>query len=354
MAAGGQDPAQGQVDDGAKLAVDEIRAYSADLSDVARFLSYLPAGWSFPTLYSATYFDWKIARNPFGHSASFLRTRNGEAAAHLCVTSKPGNPKLVGAARIGELCDAYTNPGFQRQGHFIALSDHVIRYFEQAEASDSLIFAGGPNAYSLPGFLKCGCLSLDSIALRHVRQSPWRRARHWLSDRLARAHDRVQLEPAIDVEASMKRIDAVWEEASSTGWMVGKTGAWWRYRYVESTERFTSYFIRVDGEIRGWAVVKRLASKWPGVSRTAICDIVATSAEVEVAGFDAIMREVVGPLDVVVTWTQRGTPLGDATDRLGFSLVRDVPIVFADTNALRSLMKSTKVPRMSLGDTDNV
>lgn len=336
-------------------AQDEIRQYSTEFDDVARFLSYLPSEWSSPTLYSAPYFEWKIANNPFGHSASFLRTRDNQPAAHLCVTAKCGNLRLVGAARIGEMCDAHTSPLFQRQGHFGAVGRHTISYFEGAEPDSSLIFAGGPNAMSLPGFLRqCGCKPIDAIGLRHVRLPSWRRFALWSAGRPAPPQGRVTLEPAVDPAATMPVIDALWEKAESAGWLVKKSGAWWRYRYVDATERYTTYLIRVGGHAEGWAVVKRSASKWPMVCRTAICDIVGTSPAVEMAGFDAILRSVAGPLDVVVTWNQRGTPLGDATDRLGFDLVRDVPIVFADTAAFRQLVKCGTVPRMSLGDTDNV
>lgn len=335
--------------------VDRIEQYSADFAEVVRFLSYMPAGRSIPSLYSARYFEWKIAHNPFGHSAAFLRTRNGQPAAHLCVTAKPANPGLLGDARIGELCDAHTHPKFQRQGHFGAIGPHVIRHFAEADTRDSLVFAGGPNANSLPGFLRqCGCLQIEAMALRHVRLLPWKRARRWPADWLSRFRSRTTLERAGDVESTMRVIDAIWEEARSTDWLVWKSGAWWRYRYAEATEPYVTYLIRVGANIQGWAVVKRLASRWPMVYRTAVCDIVGVSPEVEVAGLRAILRSIAGPIDVVEAWTQRGTPVGDASDHLGFSLMRDVPIVYANNNAFRQLMATGRVPRLSMGDTDQV
>lgn len=335
-------------------AVDEIHQYTSDVADVARFMSELPPGWSFPTLYSAPYFEWKITRNPFGRSALFLRTRNGQPASHLGIAAKPGNPLVVGDARVGELCDGYTSSRFQRQGHFGALGRRVIEYFEASDAGESVIF-GAPNDRSTPVLVRqCGCQLIESMRLEHVRLKSACRAVQWMADWPARLRRRVALEPADDEAASMKTIDALWEEAASQGWLVNKSGAWWQYRYVNATERYSTYFIRVGADIRGWVVVKRTASRWPMVCRTAICDVVGTSPEVEVAGLEAVLRDVAGPLDVVVAWTQRGTPLGDAADRMGFALLRDVPVVYADTSAFRRMMKAGNVPRLSLGDSDQV
>jgi hypothetical protein len=334
--------------------VDEICRYSDDMTDVSHFLSYLPASSAFPSLYSVPYFTWKIARNPFGYSASFLRTRNGRPAAHLSVTAKPGNASLLGGARFGEMCDAHTHPQSQGQGHFGAVAGHTAKYFEEAGPGDSLIIAA-PNANSLPGFLRhARCRVFDEMRLNEMRLPFWRRPWQWIIDMPARITSRTTVERAGDVASTAKMIDSLWEEAASAGWLVSKSGVWWRWRYAEATERYATYLIRVGAELRGWAVVKQTATLLPLVGRTAICDVVGVTPEVEVSGLEALLRSVAGPIDVVTMWTQSGTPLGDAAVRLGFSPVRVVPIVVVENAALRQLKSADHAVRLALGDTDNV
>ena len=136
--------------------IHDIHKFADDMSAVSDFLSYLPRSAS-SSLYTPPYFDWKIRGNPFGPSASFIRSRDGRRVAHCSVTAKPGNASWLPGARLAELGDTHTHPDAQRQGHFGVLGRHTIEDFDRQVGGHALIY-GLPNANALPGWLRhCGC-----------------------------------------------------------------------------------------------------------------------------------------------------------------------------------------------------
>ena len=328
-----------------------IHQYSADFTEPVRFLSYVSRSPSFPSLYTRAYFDWKIAGNPFGPSAAYLRIRDDRAAAHCSITAKPPNLALIGAVRLAELGDGHTHPDFQRQGHFGAVGRHTVTECEKAAASGSLIY-GLPNSKALRVWLKSGGCELEPMGVREMRLSPLRQPLHRVIGWVARGG--ATLERADDAAVASEAIDRVWTEAQSAGWLVGKSAAWWRWRYADATERYVTYLIRVGTVPRGWVVVKRAPSRVPLVHRLTICDVVAVASDMEAVGLALILQTVPRPLDVVTIWTQQDTPLDDAAVRLGFRPVRDVPVVFAKNATLDSVRTAGRRLRLAIGDTDNV
>lgn len=334
--------------------VDTIRQYVEDMSAVRQFLSYLPTSSAFPSVYTAPYFDWKTSRNPFGTSASFMRFRNGDPAAHCSITAKPGNPSVVGDALVGELGDTHTHPSFQRQGHFGALGKHTIGYFgEAAGAKESLIY-GLPNPNAMPGWLRhCGCVIFEAMQIREVQRTQLRHIVASMAGLMRGSKDGVALERAGAVPDAEQKIDFIWTQVRAD-WLLSKTAAWWRWRYVDCTEHYSTYFFRRGTEIRGWFVVKQTPTRVPLIGRTAICDIVALTEDDEVTALDLILARVARPLDIVTMWVQRGTRVEGAAEAHRFETLRDVPVIFADNSAYRQMKSSGRTPRMSLGDTDNV
>lgn len=330
--------------------VHEIHKYVNEMSEVSAFLSYLPRSATFPSLYTQPYLAWKISHNPFGPSASFLRTRDGRSAAHCSITAKLANTAWLGGARLAELGDTHTHPDFQRQGHFGVLGRHTIDDFGRASAASSLIY-GLPNANALPGWLRhCGCEVFEPMHVREMRRPIWRQP----FSRSSPGGGAVRLERVTDLVAAGARIDALWPRLADGGWLIKKSSAWWRWRYVTATQSYVTYLIHADGELVGWVVTHRTAAPWPVVGRTAICDIVAITPEIETAALRHLLRRVIGPLDVVTMWTQRGTALDDAATREGFVPVRDVPVIFARNDGWPMLESAGARPRLSLGDTDNI
>lgn len=329
----------------------EIRKYVNDMSEVTDFLSYLPRWSAFPSLYSAPYFAWKIGRNPFGPSASFMRMHVGRAAAHCSITTKPANAEWLPGVRLAELGDTHTHPEFQRQGHFGALGRHTIEDFDRRLPGPTLIY-GLPNASALPGWLKhCGCEIFEPMKIREMRRPMWRQP----LSRLVPHGAAVRLERVIDPEAAGSLIDALWPRMAGGGWLIEKSAAWWRWRYVAATQRYVTYFIYAHNELVGWAVTHRTAARWPIVGRTAICDIMAITPGMESAALVCLLRRKIGPLDVVTIWTQGGTALDAAATSEGFLPVRDVPVVFARNDGWPAALGSAGLlPRLSLGDTDNI
>ena len=328
----------------------EIRKHSGQMSPVTSFLSYLPRPRSFPSLYTRDYFAWKISRNPFGPSASFLRTRDGRAVAHCSTTAKPANSAGLGGARLAEVGDTHTHPDFQRQGHFGVLGRHAIEDFCQASAGPSVVY-GLPNANALPGWLRhAGCEVVESMCVREMRRSTWRQP----LSRMSLGGGAVRLERVTDPAAAGVLIDALWPRLAAGGWLIEKSSAWWRWRYVAATQRYVTYLIHSKGDVAGWAVTHRTVSRLPFVGRTAICEIVATTPEIEGAALLRLLSRVIEPLDFVVMWAQRGTAIDRVALRGGFVPVREVPVI-VPRNGSRSILDSTGIrPRLSLGDTDNI
>jgi hypothetical protein len=327
--------------------VDSIAVASS--ADAASFLAYLPRSRSFRSVYTRRYFEWKIETNPFGFSRSYLRFRVGRAAAHCSITAKPMNGAQLRGVRLAELGDTHTHPDFQRQGHFGAIGLHTIETFLSAEDGEALVY-GLPNDNALPGWQsRCGCEVWPEMNIRALTLAMSARPKYWR--RSLFFGDGLQLRPLNNFGAE-RVIDEFWNRMADPAHLISKTGSWWRWRYAEATEPYTTYVATRGDIIVGWCVLKRV-ELLPLVGRTTVCDIVTANSETQAEILGVLLKRIVRPLDAVSIWVQSGTALDGVARELGFEEVRQVPIVFYD-NYTYQRFRAGRVPLLSAGDTDNV
>ncbi len=320
---------------------------SRDLRAVEDFLSYIPKGPAFPSLYSAGYLSWKVGTNPFGPSAMYLRRNESVPVAHCSVTAKPANDRYLPGLRLAELGDTHTHPNFQKQGHFGALGQHAIALCQAASPEPALIY-GLPNQNALPGWLRyCGCEVFEAMAVVEMALDPGSA----IAARFRRKP--VGIQWGASDEVIEQAVHETWSRVATEAWLVRKDAAWWRWRYRDASEKYATGLIQTPQGNAGWVVTKTTPTRWPLVSRVSIADIVATSEDVAVAAFQAVVLGT-SPLARVGVWCAKQTAMHRVATALGFSHVRDVPVIFVKNEALDRLRQQQGVPRLSLGDTDNV
>lgn len=333
-----------------------VRRYDTEFSDVAAFLSYLtrPAG-RFPTLYTEPYFRWKIAANPFGRSACFLREDGGVSASHCSYTGKPINPALKCAAAAAELGDTHTRPDFQGRGHFAALGRWAIEDCLASDPAQDVLMYGLPNDNALPGWTRrCGCEVFGDLGVSQVIRRPLARALKTLGKRAKGWRgSRSALRICGDPRETGEEIDALWARAEGTeGFLLKKDGAWWRWRYAVSTERYLTYGLRsLDRDRLAGYVVAKLEGRIPRTVH--ICDVFGEDVGVAVEAFRLFMDQIVRVTDVVTMWLQADTRLAAEGPAYGFEKQRGVPVMFAVNDAYRRLREHHPRVYLSLGDTDN-
>jgi GNAT superfamily N-acetyltransferase len=334
--------------------------YTVDFRPVVEFLSYLriPKGL-FPTLYSEPYFQWKIAANPFGESACYLRRQDGVPVAHCSITAKPINPLLGVGSGCGELGDTHTHPSFRKQGHFGALGSHVIQEFPRLKPSSEKLIYGLPNNLALPGWTRrCNCEVFQELGVIELElctlKAPLAAARigwDWAVRGIRPMPERFHL--CTDDCRTSAEIDRLWSEArEKDAYLLEKDGSWWRWRYGSSTERYLTYAIRERHEdrLQAYVVVKM---GWRPLRYVQLCDIFGQTPELIVRAFQLFMQSMVLPTDTVVFWAQTGTELADKAMRQGFVKKRDVPVIFFRNDSYERLRKSGQRIRLALGDSDN-
>lgn len=329
---------------------DMIARYSADVGSVVSFLGYTGS-----PLYSREYFNWKIANNPFGGAAAYLRFRDGVPAAHCSITAKPANEHFLPGSTLGELGDTHTNPGFQRQGHFAALGAFVIDDFQRSGGERPALIYGLPNEQALPGWTRSiGCQVYDTLGLVEMVRSPssgMHPARilasfgRFLSG--SRRFDQKVLNPLDDV-------DQIWAACDRSRWLVRKNGEWVNWRYLSSPGDYEVHVLRdAAGDARAWVATKTTKTGVRFGRRVDICDIVGRTVADEAAALAAYVTLAPRIGDLVSGWFQ---PDGDTLRllrRLGFRIIRTIPVIFADNEAFAAA-RAQPIPRFSLGDGDTV
>lgn len=338
--------------------------YTEDFKSVVKFLSYLKLSNVFPMLYSESYFKWKIAANPFGQSACYLRRPGGISASHCSITAKPINPWLGIGAGCGELGDTHTHPSFQKQGHFGALGSHVIQDFEQSEPRGEKLIYGLPNDLALPGWTRrCGCDIFEEMSMieleRSVNRTPLSVARAaftWALQSMRPFYTRLYL--CTDDTRTAAEIDKLWSEAcDKETYLLKKDDAWWRWRYACSTENYETYALREtpSGRIQAYVVVKvsRRSLRYGRLRKIHLCEIFGETSERAVEAFKLFVKTLTPPFDTLMLWTQTGTRLADVAMRLGFVKRRDIPIIFFRNRAFKQLRNRGIRIQFSLGDSDN-
>ncbi|MDA0328576.1 MAG: hypothetical protein O2958_06170 [Gemmatimonadetes bacterium] len=328
-----------------------VEKYRSDLSATVDFLSYLRPSIGDSSWYTSDYFDWKIARNPFGASASYLRLQDDRAAAHCSIVAKPGNERRLEGTVLGELGDTHTHPDFQKRGHFAAIGRHVIDDFTESAPNERALIYGLPNANALPGWTRSiGCRQIDRLRVVEMRWVPWRGLLRWPWH--TTKSKSLELRPLADGAAV---VDEVWANVQDRGWLLRKDSRWWKWRYSASVDAYRTFAVHASagGRAVGWVVVRVLPTRLPGVARYAICDIVTNSEQDESVVLELILRTA-GPTNLVSGWFGEAHPLAERAVALGFERTRDVPVVFADNKAFHELSTDGRPCRLSMGDTDVV
>jgi hypothetical protein len=328
-----------------------IGRFTTDVGAAVDFLAYTRQPF-----YSRKHLDWKIARNPFGPAASYLRHRDGVAAAHTSIVPKPANDALLSGVTLGELGDTHTHPNFQRQGHFAALGKHVIEDFESRSDAKHVLIYGLPNAQALPGWTRSiGCKVMERLDITDMSRYPWRGLRSSFLGRVGRIFRRGP-RLAIAVTDPRSDIDEIWANSDQARWLIRKDARWWEWRYNASPDRYSTHVLRDrrDSSARAWIVSRSLPTRVPGVRRVAIGDVVGRTTADEVLAFKRFMVSVPRLTDIVQIWFQKGSSLAPAVGAFGFQAVRQVPVIFADNEAYNVVTTSPSRFQLSLGDTDNI
>ncbi|MDB9757235.1 hypothetical protein OAB62_06120, partial [Pseudomonadales bacterium] len=241
--------------------------------DAVNFLSFLKIfDFTFPSLYSERYFEWKISHNPFGRSFCYLRFVEDEPVALASITAKPLNGNLGLGGFLAELGDTHTHPNFQKQGHFGQVGSQVIADFNKYSNDTALIF-GIPNENAVHGWQsRCGCQLLDSLNIIEYA------LKHTFSYRIPFTSRLKELTSDIN---AMKLVDLVWQNSYKKRIaLVQKDSVWWKWRYGQSTESYRTFSLRSDKQCENVYLVAKISYK-SIFSYIDICDIVGETEDLE-------------------------------------------------------------------------
>ena len=231
-----------------KTEVSIVR-YNTDFKPVVEFLSYLRvANRTFPTLYTEPYFKWKIENNPFGKSACCLRYQGEVAVSHCSVTAKPLNLWLDAGVGCAEMGDTHTHPQYQKRGHFGALGSHAIKVFDQSIPHGSKLIYGFPNENALPGWVRhCNCELYQQRSIVELTRNMLRSKSSVLKECIRRVLHRGreavgQFSLCTDENRTIQEITELWvRTGNKENYLINKDGAWWAWRYKESSEAYRTY-----------------------------------------------------------------------------------------------------------------
>jgi hypothetical protein len=328
-----------------------IERIDTNIAPAVEFLSYIQS-----PLYTRRYFEWKIARNPFGGAACYIRLGGGARAAHCSITAKPVNAELLPEVSLAELGDTHTHPGFQRQGHFASLGKHVIEDFESRIGGQRALIYGLPNDQALPGWTRSiGCKVLQDLGILDMYRMPWRSFHpRTLVAGMTEQLSGVRLEGGQTAELC-RNVDEIWSKCDRSAWLIAKDARWWEWRYHDAPQDYITYLLRErGGAARAWVAVKISRTRYPGVRRVALCDIVGITREDERNAFVATMRQVTRWRDLVHGWFQMRDDALLPLRQFGFVVGGRISVIAAANEGLAELEKRGGWFRLSLGDGDNV
>ena len=334
--------------------------YRSNFKPVVDFLSYLKKSTRiFSTLYTDPYFHWKITSNPFGESACFLRYQGEVAVSHCSVTAKPLNLWLDAGVGCAEMGDTHTHPRYQKRGHFGALGSHAIKAFDQSIPHGSKLIYGFPNENALPGWVRhCNCelyqqgniVELTRNMLRS-KSSVLKECIHWVLGRRREAIGQFSL--CTDEHRTIQEITELWgRTGNKENHLINKDGAWWAWRYKESSEAYRTYAWKENhsAPVSAYIILK---VQWYRLRYLQICDILAVSEADRFEAFQEFIRTMVLPIDIVQIWVQTSTTLAEIAVREGFVKRRDIVFFFYKNEAYARLFKQKKYLLLALGDSDN-
>jgi len=313
--------------------------------DAVNFLSFLKIfDFTFPSLYSEKYFEWKISHNPFGRSFCYLRFVEDEPVAIASITAKPLNENLALGGFLAELGDTHTHPNFQKQGHFGQVGSQVIADFNKYSNDTALIF-GIPNENAVHGWQsRCGCQLLDSLNISEYA------LKYTFSYRI-RFTSRLK-ELTSDINA-MKLVDLVWQNSYKNRIaLIQKDSDWWNWRYGQSTESYRTFSLRYDKQFENVYLVAKISNK-SIFSHIDICDIVGETEDLELDILKEFIKKFRSPFRKIRVWTKAGSKANLVLEKYKFSFARKINFVLFKNTGYEALCEKQLKFTLDLGDTDN-
>ena len=317
-----------------------------DQEGVVNFLSFLNASdFSFPTLYSKKYFEWKVRHNPYGESFCYLRYVAKDPVAMASITAKPLNEDLGLGVFLAELGDTHTHPHFQRQGHFGEIGTQVINDFNMKSNNTALIF-GIPNDNAVHGWQsRCGCKLLENLRIFEYssRRSLASGIKFWSN-----------LEELSSAEEVKTLVDSVWERSyKSQISLVKKDSDWWMWRYNQATESYRTFALLGDGVRKRVYLIAKISRKFV-FSKVEICDVVGETERLELEMLEAFITRFRSPFAKFRIWTKAGSQQNLLLEKCGFRFTRKINFVLFQNEGYRNLCEKDLDFTLDLGDTDNV
>jgi len=225
-------------------------------------------GWT----YTEDYWRWRCVDNPAGPAIVWLAMADGRAVGHSAIlprTLKVGDAVI----RAGLSVDAWTHPGFRRQGMFTAL--HKKALDDAADRGIELVFSF-PNDLSYPGFLKLGYSHLFSVPRRR-KVVNWgsvigARTKMPLAGKtvalLSRMRNPLVEAPIIsgievnEVTSFDERFDTLWSRAAEHfPATVVRDSTYLNWRYARNPHYdYATYVAERQGRLLGYVVLNSLTS----------------------------------------------------------------------------------------------
>ena len=336
--------------------------YTDHFRPVVEFLSYQRNHIrEFPTLYTDEYFQWKIADNPFGLSACYLRHQDGRAVSHSSATSKPINPILGVGVEGGELGDTHTYPDFQRQGHFSALGNFLINDFSQSRHNGSKLIYTFPNEQAIIPYTRhCGCEIYHRVTIDQLLWKPWksifaaaRSGFHTVKRGIIERSEQLHL--CGDIEKTKSDIDELWQDAvQKENYLIIKDGEWWKWRYIKSSEKYLTYTYRKNraNHLLAYIVIKETPCSVKFFRCIQICELFGITEALMIEAFNIFMRTMIWSKHTVILWVHPNTALSEAAYRFGFYKTKSIPILFVKNESYRNLSRRNARLLVALGDSD--
>jgi hypothetical protein len=313
--------------------------------DTVNFLSFLKiSDFTFPSLYSEKYFEWKISHNPFGKSFCYLRCVEDEPVAIASITAKPLNKNLELGDFLAELGDTHTHPNFQKQGHFGQVGSQVIADFNKHSNDTALIF-GIPNENAVHGWQsRCGCQLLESLNINEYV------LKHTFSYRISITSSLKELRSDINV---MKLVNLVWQKSyKNRTALIQKNSDWWRWRYDQSTESYRTFSLRCDKQLENVYLVAKISNK-SIFSYIDICDIVGETEDLELDILKEFIKKFKSPFTKIRVWAKVGSKVNSLLEKYKFSFSRKINFVLFKNTGYKALREKQLNFTLDLGDTDN-
>ena len=343
-------------------------------------------------IWSAEYFKWKLgSHNPAGKGYISLATVDDRVVGSISLTKK--RILINGKEYLGaEIGDSYTSISIRRRGrplHLSPFNNNPKSYLNRsifgrlvsdvrrrAEVDGVSIIYGSPNANSYRGYIKnlnffdlewcVNTLFIRPSVGYFVKRYPslgfisplFRGIESFLIKIHKSIHSRV-FNRGIIYKYSIppeSMIDNLWDRLKpAIGFSLVRDSTYWLYRYTNHPLAKYSFVSLYENNILVGIVVTRLYSIGDGKNIVSIAEWMCES-RVE---FGSILIEVVNyyrDFDIYYFnfWTDKSSQEAKSARRNMFFSSKRIPIIFSDTEQVRSLFTKEFEMKIYLGSTDNV